>query len=65
MKELMFGYSKYAVVGLLVSAIAIVIRELVAILLQSDTPVYYTISILIAYLCGFVLSYLGHKFYLL
>ena len=56
-------YSKYAVVGAVVAVIAIGIRELIAWMLPSDTPVYYSISILVAYLCGFILSYLGHKYF--
>ena len=62
MRELMLRYSKYAVVGAVVAVIAIGIREFVAILLPNDTPFYYAFSIFVAYLCGFVLSYFGHKY---
>jgi putative flippase GtrA len=62
MRDLIQKYSKYAMVGAAVALIAIGIREFVAALLPSDTPEYYTISIFVAYLCGFVLSYLGHKY---
>ena len=62
MRELLFKYSKYALVGFAVTVIAIGVRELAGALLPSDTPAYYTLSIFIAYICGFFLSYLGHKF---
>lgn len=54
-------YSKYAFVGVIVTIISIGVREVVGSLLPSDTPFYFTISIGLAYLCGFVLSYSGHK----
>ena len=57
----MILYSKYAVVGAIVAIIAIGIREIIGVLLPSDTPFYYTVSIVLAYLCGFVLSYSGQK----
>ena len=61
LQDLVFKYSKYAVVGAVVAIVAIGIREFIDILLPSDSPSYYTFSIFIAYLCGFALSYFGHK----
>ena len=62
MHELMLKYSKYAVIGAVVAVVAIGIREFVAALMPVDTPAYYLFSIFVAYLCGFVLSYFGHKY---
>ena len=55
------GYSRYFVVGVTVGIVTIGVRELIAVLLPADSPVYYTTSVSLAYLLGILMSYSGHR----
>ena len=52
-------YPSYLIVGGVVGIITVALRELVAFALAKDTPSTYAVSILVAYTCGIVLSFLG------
>ena len=54
-------YFVYACVGVVVALLTIAVRALAARLLPADTPFYYGLSIVIAYVFGIVCSYLGHR----
>jgi putative flippase GtrA len=53
-------YCKYFAVGAIVGCTAIVVRELIGILLPSDTPVYYLLSVTLVYAGGIIASFYGH-----
>ena len=50
-------YFVYVIVATVVGAITIAIRELLGYLLGADTKLNYAMSVLIAYACGIVLSF--------
>lgn len=50
-------YTSYLAVGTVVGVITVAIREGVGALLRGDTPFNYAVSVLIAYGCGIILSY--------
>lgn len=54
-------YSRYFIVGAVVGVLTILLRELFAFLLPADTPVYYALSVVLAYAVGIVCSYFGHR----
>jgi putative flippase GtrA len=47
-------------VGALAGLLTIGLRELIALALPSDTPLYYSLSVLIAYALGTLASYVLH-----
>ena len=53
-------YCKYFLVGALIGCAAIAARELVGMLLRSDTPVLYLTSIIVVYTGGIIASFCGH-----
>ena len=53
-------YARYFVVGAVVGILTVALRELFAFLLPADTPVYYALSVVLAYAVGIVCSYYGH-----
>ena len=54
-------YFRYVAVAAVVGALTIAMREVIAWLLPSDTPEYYTVSIMSAYLFGMVANFLGQR----
>lgn len=54
-------YVVYASIGVLVALATIMVRAVLGRLLPADTPVFYALSIIGAYLTGMTLSYLGHR----
>jgi putative flippase GtrA len=55
-------YVRYFVVGAIVGVLTIGVREVFAYLLPADTPVYYALSVILAYAVGIVCSYYGHHY---
>lgn len=53
-------YGRFFIVGTVVGLSAIGLRELIAIALPSDTPLYYSLSVLIVYVLGVLASYVLH-----
>ena len=53
-------YARFFLVGAAVGLSAIALRELIALALPSDTPVYYSASVLIVYTIGIAASYILH-----
>lgn len=53
-------YVRYFVVGAVVGVLTVALRELFAYMLPADTPVYYALSVVLAYAVGIVCSYYGH-----
>jgi putative flippase GtrA len=53
-------YCKYFLVGSLIGCAAIAARELVGMLLHSDTPVFYLASVVVVYAGGIIASFCGH-----
>lgn len=53
-------YTRYFVVGAIVGVLTVALRELFAYMLPADTPVYYALSVVLAYTVGIVCSYYGH-----
>jgi len=53
-------YIRYFVVGAIVGVLTVALRELFAYMLPADTPVYYALSVVLAYAVGIVCSYYGH-----
>ena len=53
-------YCKYFAVGAIVGCSAIAAREIIGILLPSDTPVYYLLSVSLVYAVGIIASFYGH-----
>jgi len=54
-------YSRYFIVGAIVGVATIGIRELIAVVLPADNPIYYTTSVSVAYCLGILMSYFGHR----
>ena len=54
-------YLRYIIVGAVVGVLTILLRELFALILPEDTPVYYALSVVMAYVVGIVCSYFGHR----
>jgi putative flippase GtrA len=54
-------YIIYLCVGLFTGLITMAIREITARILPMDTPVYYFISILVAYFFGIIISFILNK----
>ena len=54
-------YLKYFVVGAVVGVFTILLRELFALMLPADTPIFYAFSVVMAYAVGIVCSYYGHR----
>tara|TARA_R110002073_G_scaffold2904_1_gene18777 strand:+ start:1932 stop:2351 length:420 start_codon:yes stop_codon:yes gene_type:complete len=57
----MLVYFRYAVVGAIVGLSAVLLREIIALALPSDTPTFYALSVAIVYLFGILASFAGHK----
>lgn len=55
------SFFKYLVIGAVVGIAAIIGRELIAMLLPSDTPEYYALSVSVVYAFGILSSYVGHR----
>jgi len=56
-------YRRFFLVGTVVGLLAIALRELIAAALPADTPLFYSISVIVVYVFGIVLSYvLQHRF---
>ena len=55
-------YCKYFVAGSTVGIIAIVVREIIGILLPSDTPAYYLLSVAVVYAGGILASFYAHYY---
>lgn len=53
-------YLRYLVVGGIVGLLAIVARELLAMLLPDDSPGYYLLSVILIYSGGIIASFYGH-----
>jgi putative flippase GtrA len=53
-------YCKYFVIGSIVGIIAIAAREILVILLPSDTPAYYLLSVALVYAGGIIGSFYAH-----
>lgn len=54
-------YARYFIVGALVGILTILVREAIAAALPSDTPTYYAVSAILAYIIGILTSYVGHR----
>jgi len=54
-------YLRYIIVGAVVGVLTVLLRELFALMLPADTPVYYALSVMMAYVIGIVCSYYGHR----
>jgi putative flippase GtrA len=54
-------YARFLLVGLVVGLIAIVLREWIARALPADTPVFYSLSIVVVYAMGILLSFALHS----
>jgi len=50
-------YVSYLIVAALVGIITVAIREVIGLILLEDTPFTYAVSVLFAYGCGIVLSF--------
>jgi putative flippase GtrA len=50
-------YVLYVIVAAVVGVITVALREFVGSLLPRDTPVFYAVSVVVAYGCGVVLNY--------
>ena len=57
----MLSFFKYLVIGSIVGVTAVLIREVFAMLLPEDSPIYYALSVFIVYVCAVVVSYVGHR----
>jgi putative flippase GtrA len=56
-------YRRFFLVGTVVGLLAIALRELIAAALPADTPLFYSISVIVVYVFGILLSYvLQHRF---
>jgi putative flippase GtrA len=56
-------YKRFFLVGTAVGLLAIALRELIAAALPADTPLFYSISVIVVYVFGILLSYvLQHRF---
>ena len=54
-------YLRYIIVGAVVGVLTILLRELFALILPADTPAYYALSVVMAYMVGIFCSYYGHR----
>jgi len=54
------SYIRYLAVGAIVGILAIIAREVLALLLPDDSPGYYLLSIIIVYTGGIIASFYGH-----
>jgi putative flippase GtrA len=57
----MLQYSRFLLVGLVVGLIAIFAREWIARALPADSPLFYSISVVVVYAAGIVLSFALHS----
>jgi len=56
-------YRRFFLVGTVVGLLAIALRELIAAALPADTPLFYSISVVVVYVFGILASYvLQHRF---
>jgi putative flippase GtrA len=53
-------YARFFIVGTVVGLLTIGLRELIALALPSDTPLYYSLSVLVVYALGTLASYVLH-----
>jgi putative flippase GtrA len=56
-------YARFLVIGFIVGVIAIVLRELIGRALPADTPGYYSLSVIVVYAIGILLSFALHSRY--
>jgi putative flippase GtrA len=56
-----FRFFRYVIVAAVVGVLTVFMREVIAWLLPSDTPEYYTVSIVCAYIFGMVANFLGQR----
>ena len=56
-------YVRFLVVGLIVGVIAVALRELITRALPADTPAYYSLSVIVVYAGGILLSFALHSRY--
>jgi len=54
-------YCRYFVIGSVVGCLALLAREVIAVLLPADTPIYYMLSVILVYAGGILVSYYGHR----
>ena len=54
-------YGRFFTVGLIVGVIAIGLRELIGRALPADTPIYYSLSVILVYAIGILLSFVLHS----
>ena len=54
------AYVRYLLVGATVGFLAVVARELLALILPDETPAYYLLSVIIIYSGGILASFYGH-----
>jgi len=56
-----YTYCKYFIIGLFVGIAAIISREFIGALLPDETPLFYGLSVIVIYIGGTILSYIGHR----
>jgi putative flippase GtrA len=56
-------YARFLLVGLVVGVIAVILRELISRALPADTPAYYSLSVIVVYAAGILLSFALHSRY--
>jgi len=56
-----YTYCKYFTIGSFIGIAAIISREFIGVLLPDESPLFYGLSVIIIYIGGTILSYLGHS----
>lgn len=54
-------YSSYLLVGVFVGLVTVGLREVIGALLPADTPFYYSVSIVVVYAIGILLSFVMQR----
>jgi len=56
-------YARFLITGAVVAAITVGCRELIGRFLFADTPFYYSLSVVLAYVVGIILSFLLNQMF--